>query len=171
MAFINADAIDVSGIDFSARGSFDTQFGLLSPFVEGTLLLAYDVTNDGRRIDGLGRLNRANAGAPNQEFKVNLGAGWERGPFSLNLLMRHVGGYEDDGGAGIGAFTTFDVNFGFDLGGLFRRGPAATVWLGLVNLTDEDPPYVNVAGSYDPRSADPRGRRAFIRLESRFGGG
>ena len=171
VAFINADAIDVSGIDFSARGSFDTQFGLLSPFVEGTLLLAYDVTNDGRRIDGLGRLNRANAGAPNQEFKVNLGAGWERGPFSLNLLMRHVGGYEDDGGAGIGAFTTFDVNFGFDLGGLFRRGPATTVWLGLVNLADEDPPYVNVAGSYDPRSADPRGRRAFIRLESRFGGG
>ena len=171
VAFINADAIDVSGIDFSARGVFDTQLGLLSPFVEGTLLLAYDVTNAGRRIDGLGRLNRTNAGAPNQKFKVNLGAGLERGPFSLNLLMRHIGGYKDDSTVSIDAFTTLDANLSFDLGGLFRNWPATTLRLGVVNLTDEDPPYVNVAGSYDPRSADPRGRRLFIRLEARFGDG
>ena len=112
-----------------------------------------------------------NAGAPNQKFKVNLGAGWERGPFSLNLLMRHIGGYKDDRAVGIDAFTTLDANLSFDLSGLFRKWPATSIRLGAVNLNDADPPYVNVAGSYDPRSADPRGRRAFIRLESRFGGG
>ena len=170
VAFINADAIDVSGLDFSARGVFDAQFGRLSSFIEGTVLLAYDVTNAGQRIDGLGRLNRANAGAPNQKFKVNLGTGWERGPFSLNLLMRHIGGYKDDHAASIDAFTTLDANLSFDLSGLFRKWPATSIRLGAVNLTDADPPYVNVAGSYDPRSADPRGRRVFIRLESRFGG-
>ena len=171
VAFINADAIDLSGIDFSARGVFDAPFGRLSSFIEGTLLLAYEVTNAGQRIDGLGRLNRANAGAPNQKFKVNLGTGWERGPFSLNLLMRHIGGYKDDRAVGIDAFTTLDANLSFDLSGLFRKWPATSIRLGAVNLNDADPPYVNVAGSYDPRSADPRGRRAFIRLESRFGGG
>ena len=170
VAFINADAIDVSGIDFLARGSFETPLGLLSPFIEGTRMLSYKVSDQGRSVNGLGRLNRANVGAPNQKLKVNLGAGLERGLFSLNLLVRHVGRYKDDGGTGIGAFTTLDFNLGFDLSGLFRRGPATSIRLGVSNLTDEDPPFVNVAGSYDPRSADPRGRRAFIRLESTFGG-
>lgn len=35
---------------------------------------------------------------------------------------------------------------------------------------DALPPFVNTAGSYDPRSADPRGRRVFLRLEWASGG-
>ena len=41
-------------------------------------------------------------------------------------------------------------------------GGETSVALGGANLLDEDPPYVNIAGSYDPRSADPRGRRLFV---------
>ena len=54
------------------------------------------------------------------------------------------------------------------LGEVVRSGSSTTVRLGGVNLTAEPPPFVNVAGSYDVRSADPRRRRAFIRLESRL---
>ena len=165
VAFINADAIDTRGVDFHARGAWFTPWGELAPFAEGTVLLGYDVTNDGRRVDGLGRLNRGNVGAPTQRFKVNLGAQLRRGGFVANAQLRHVGGYQDDGGESIDRFTTVDANIAFALGGVLSRNSALTLRFGVVNATDEDPPFVNVAGSYDVRSADPRGRRVFVRVE------
>ena len=168
VAFINADAIDAAGIDFGARGDFETRWGTLSPFLEGVFMLSYDVTNAGARIDGLGRLNRANVGAPNQRLKANVGARLQRGWFTANAQLRYVGGYEDDGGVDIDPFATWDVGVAFDLGEAIRSRSSTTVRLGVVNLTAEPPPFVNVAGSYDVRSADPRGRRAFIRLEAKL---
>ena len=159
VAFINADAVDTRGIDFAARARFDTRVGTISPFLEGTLLLAYDVVNAGRRVDGLGRLNRDNVGAPNQRLKANLGVGLARTRWQANALLRHIGDYRDDGNTRIDPFITLDANLAVDL------TPALALRLGLVNLTDRPPPFVNIAGSYDPRSADPRGRRAFLRLE------
>ena len=166
VAFINADAIDTSGIDFAARGQFDLGSGTLSPFAQGTVILGYDVTNAGARIDALGRLNRANVGAPNQRFKANVGMGWQGAAMSVHAQLRHVGSYDDDRGAGIDAFTTLDANIAFDL----RRwtpAVATTLRLGVVNAANQAPPFVNIAGSYDPRSADPRGRRVFLRVEAR----
>ena len=168
VAFINADRIETTGVDLSARGSVDTGAGLFSGWAEATWLLSYDVTNAGVEIDALGKLNRANVGAPNQRFRGAAGLTWTRGAWEVNGLARHVGGYEDDGGGSIGSFTTLDANvrwsfdgfpvFGAGLGGDYET----TITLGAVNLLDEDPPYVAVAGSYDPRSADPRGRRVFV---------
>ena len=164
VAFINADAVDTRGLDFAARARFDTRFGSVSPFLEGTLILAYDVANAGRRVDALGRLNRDNAGAPNQRLKVNAGIGLAGARWQGNVLLRHVGGYRDDTGASIDPFATFDANIAVDLTG------ALTLRTGVVNLTDAPPPFVNIAGSYDPRSADPRGRRVFLRMEWASGG-
>jgi len=172
VAFINADSIDTSGVDFAARAAFDTGFGVLSPFFEATWLLTYDVINAGVKVDGLGRLNRTNVGAPTQKFKGSLGLNWARNRTSLNLLLRHVGSYEDDLGGDIDAFTTLDAHlrfgFGDKLGDFLPGAGEAALRVGAVNLLDEDPPAVNIAGSYDPRSADPRGRRFFIKLETNF---
>ena len=168
VAFINADAIDTRGADLLVHGRFDTRIGVLAPYAEGTVVLAYDVTNAGRRVDGLGRLNRANVGAPNQQFKAVAGVGLERGSLAANLQVRHVGGYEDDGGGDIDAFTTFDANVTFNLAERVWPGTDTSITLGVVNLADQDPPYVNVAGSYDVRSADPRGRRVFARFAMRL---
>ncbi|MXY53898.1 MAG: TonB-dependent receptor [Gammaproteobacteria bacterium] len=170
VAFINADAIDTRGVDLFGQANVDWALGTLRPFFRATIMLAYDVTNAGMRTDGLGRLNRANVGAPNQVFKANAGLGFARGRFQGNLLLRHIGRYEDDRGADIDAFTTVDANVRVDLGEWFAEGLGTTVTLGAVNLAGTDPPFVNIAGSYDPRSADPRGRRVFLRLEARFGG-
>ena len=164
VAFINADAVDTRGIDFAIRGRFETRFGSVSPFFEGTLILAYDVANAGRRVDALGRLNRDNVGAPNQRLKLNAGIGLAGGRWQGNVLLRHVGGYRDDGGEAIDPFATWDANVAVDL------TSALALRAGVVNLTDEPPPFVNIAGSYDPRSADPRGRRIFLRMEWASGG-
>ena len=77
-------------------------------------------------------------------------------------MARHVGPYEDDGGGAIDSFTTLDANIHWSLGELIRDGSEASIKLGVANLFDEDPPLINIAGSYDPRSADPRGRRVFL---------
>ncbi len=162
VAFINADSIETTGIDLAARIDMDVAGGLLSTWVEATWLLSYDVTNAGVAIDALGKLNRANVGAPNQRFSAAASGAWSRGAVRIAATARHIGRYEDDFSGEIDSFTTLDANVGWSLGELFRAGSEASITLGVANLFDEDPPHVDIAGSYDPRSSDPRGRRVFL---------
>ena len=164
VAFMNADRIETSGIDLSARTDVTVGGGSLGAWIEATWLLSYDVTNAGIAVDGLGRLNRANVGAPNQRLRAAAGADWTRNAFQINALARHVGRYEDDAGATVGSFMTLDASARWVLPGLLGAGAEASIALGAANVLDEDPPHVDIAGSYDPRSADPRGRRLFLSL-------
>ena len=162
VAFINADRIETAGVDLSAQWQVDTDGGEVTGWAEVTWLARYDVTNAGIEVDGLGRLNRANVGAPNQRVRAAAGVSWLRRGWRAMALVRQVGGYEDDAGGDIERFTTLDLNVRrtFDRPGW--GGGETWVALGAANLLDEDPPFVNIAGSYDPRSADPRGRRLFV---------
>ena len=168
VAFINADRIRTSGIDLSGRVNIEVGGGVFSGWAEATWLLSYDVANAGVAIDALGKLNRANVGAPNQEFRAAAGLGWTRQALQLNALARHVGGYDDDGGDSIGSFTTLDTSIRWTLGSLLYDATDTSITLGAANLFDADPPHVAIAGSYDPRSADPRGRRLFVTLGVRM---
>ena len=69
----------------------------------------------------------------------------------------------------IDAFTTLDANVRWTFGGFpgLGAGHETTITLGAANLLDEDPPYVAIAGNYDVRSADPRGRRVFLGVRIR----
>ena len=164
VAFINADRIETTGLDLSARADFSVAGGTLSAWAETSWLFAYDVTNAGVEIDGLGKLNRANVGAPNQRLRFAGGFGWMRERIRLNAMVRHVGEYEDDGGGSIDGFSTVDANATWSLGTWLGRESETSVTLGAANLFDADPPHVNIAGSYDPRSADPRGRRIYLQV-------
>ena len=162
VAFINADRIETAGIDLSFRMESETAFGTVTAWGEATWLERYDVTHAGVDVDGLGKLNRANVGAPNQRFQGVAGLSWSRDAYRVTAMARHVGSYEDDAGGDIERFTTLDCNVRWSLGEILRQGTDAWIALGGVNLLDEAPPFVNIAGSYDPRSADPRGRRLFV---------
>ena len=162
VAFINADRIETSGLDVSANATLDTRSGSIDAWAEATWLIEYDVTNAGVAVDALGKLNRANVGAPNQRFRAAAGASWSRDTVQITGLLRHVGGYQDDAGGSVDSFTTLDVNARWSLGGRLGDRLDASVTAGAANLLNEDPPFVNIAGSYDPRSSDPRGRRLFV---------
>ncbi|VAX08910.1 hypothetical protein MNBD_ALPHA03-2163, partial [hydrothermal vent metagenome] len=66
------------------------------------------------------------------------------------------------------SFTSIDANISYSLGAVLRNESDTTLTIGVVNLTDQNPPFVDIAGSYDPRSGDPRGRRAYIKVGTKF---
>lgn len=168
VAFINADSIDTNGFDFSASKSFDLAGGTLTPSLDGTYVLTYDVTNNGVTIDGAGRLNRSNVGSPTPELRGNFGLNYEREGFGANAYVRYIDSYEDDNGVGIDSNTQVDVQASYNFGSLIRDDSETTLTIGLVNAFDQDPPFVAVSGSYDPRTHDPRGRRAYVKLGTKF---
>ena len=167
VAFINADSIETSGVDLAANATLDAGGGSIDAWAEATWMLDYDVTNAGVAVDALGKLNRANVGVPNQRLRAAAGATWSGNALQITGLLRHVGAYEDDVGGSIDGFTSLDVNARWPLGGRLGDRFDAFITLGAANLLDEDPPFVNIAGSYDPRSSDPRGRRLFVSFELR----
>jgi len=168
--FFNANAIDTSGLDFSARGVFDTDIGVLNPTVDLTYILEYDVENaDGVVTDGTGSLNRNNIGNPTPELRANLGLNWTNANHSANIFYRYIDSYENDQNEDtIDSFGTIDLQYSVGLGEFLKSGSETTLTLGVLNATDEAPPFVAISGSYDPRTGDPRGRRAYVKLGFEF---
>ena len=130
VAFINADEIETTGLDVSARADFAVADGTLSAWAEATWLFAYDVTNAGVAIDALGKLNRANVGAPNQRLRIAGGLGWSGERIRINAIVRHVGAYEDDGGGDIDGFSTLDASATWSLGALLGTDSETAITLG-----------------------------------------
>jgi iron complex outermembrane receptor protein len=79
--------------------------------------------------------------------------------------MNYVGGYVQVGSGtvpsrDISSFTTFDLSIGYDIGEALSLGAFSglSVALNAQNVFDKQPPFVNIAGGYDPQSASPIGR-------------
>ncbi|ALU45402.1 hypothetical protein [Pseudoalteromonas rubra] len=91
---------------------------------------------------------------------------WSDGEHSANIYLRHVASYENDvSGESISSFNTIDLQYSVNLGEVVRENSETRLIAGIVNAPDEDPPFVAIAGSYDPRTGDPRGRRAYIKIQ------
>ena len=165
-SFVNANAIDTGGIDLALNGRFETGAGVWSVGLDASQVLAYDLEDEtGRSIDGAGKLNRGNFGDPMPELRANLGLGWQRGGHAARLYLRHVSSYKDDvRNDGIEDFTTLDAQYSFRFGERLIEGMDTTVAVGVINATDENPPLVRIAGNYDPKTGDPRGRRVYLRV-------
>ena len=170
--YINTDEIRTSGIDLALRRRHRTEFGDFSLHLNATYVREYDITQaDGRRIDGAGWLNRSNIGSPMPRWRGHTGLTWRRGGHQALMLVNHVDdyGHRHAGGVDrIDSFTSVDVQYRLDLGRLPGSDAYGMLTVGLLNVTDEDPPFVNIAGSYDPKTGDPRGRRAYVRLGASF---
>lgn len=170
--FINSTAIDTSGFDVNARGSYDTNMGIFSPTFSATYVTSYDITTAGGTvIDGAGALNRSNVGNPTPQLRANLGVNWVNGAHSANVFYRYVDSYERNETANTDAIDSFgqvDLQYGVLLGSFLREDSETSLTIGVINAFDEDPPFVSISGSYDPRTGDPRGRRAYVKLGLSF---
>ena len=63
----------------------------------------------------------------------------------------------------IDSFNTFDLHYNYHYGDSLR------VFLSVYNLTDEDPPHVNLDTSFDPYTASPFGRIAKFGVQYTIG--
>ena len=178
---INWPGIKTSGFDFHLQGLVDAGRGEVSFSLDSTYTQSYELKKlerDGvvyrEKKDVVGLLNRDTPIAPPlPEMKARGSLGYRWGDYSLIAWANYVSSYEDSNVAWtppellpIDEWLTFDLTFlwrfprlGFDLA------------LSAINLTDEDPPLVFFEQSFDPLTANPKGRRLKALMTYRFGGG
>lgn len=169
--FVNASSIDTSVIDLSANYTFETDFGKITPFIDGTYILEYDLVDQfGVEIDGLGSRNFRNFGDPAPELRFNMGVSLRSGRHGVNLFARYIDGLDNDerNNEKVDSMLTFDGQYNLTIdSGLFGSGEAVFT-LGVTNALDEDPPFVFTNGNYEARAYDPRGRRVYARVRTHF---
>lgn len=172
--FFNAGAIDTDGIDFNVGYRFPIgSEGGLDVDVTATLITSFDIqeTPGGAVINGLDRRNRLNLARSTPDFRMNANFIYQQGNHQLGLMVRYIDGYQDDlnAFAAVDSFTTLDLQYSLTFDeGLFGVGSETALTVGALNLTDEDPPFVDDRGAYDPQVHDPRGRLIYVRLRQGF---
>jgi iron complex outermembrane receptor protein len=166
--FTNASSIETQGLDLSARYSRDLLGGVATASATWTHVDRYDIrlTPGAAATSGLGSTNLNTLGRSLPEDRGEFGLTWADAANSLTALVHYTSGYINDRSGitdpDIDSQTTVDVLYtraiGYDL----------DLALGVVNLTDEDPPLAQFALGYDPVVADPRGRVVSIGVTKRF---
>ncbi len=161
------------GFDFQASTRLKTdslgafQFGL-----SGTVFTKYDVT-------------LTPAGAPVSQlntiynplrFKARGNVNWNYEGWFTNLVVSHQNAYDNNLAnpvQRVAAYTAFDARVAYTLEreGLLRD---TTIAVGVTNLFDKKPPFVNIAqssnggGGFDPTLASPIGRIVSLSLDKKF---
>lgn len=170
LIFENAASLETSGIDFNTNFDWDAgNLGLLSFNGALTYITKYDVQSavGAPVIDGAGRRNFLNFGAPTPEWRANFSVSWLLGGHSARVNTRVTGGIEDDFPSNIGlsedkSYTEVDLiyNFAFDSGLLSGR---TTFTFGVSNVFDATPPIIaNDFVTTEVKLYNPRGRVFFL---------
>lgn len=167
----NANSVETSGLDFSARYSFDTAIGEFNPSFVGTWISTYDLTDPFLGdVDGVGARNFRNFGSPTPELRYNLGLEWNAGAHSANLFYRYIDSYDDDQNPGetIDSDGRIDLRYSLSVGELLDSDKLVQFNAGVRNLTNEEPPQVFTNAGFDSKVHDPRGRIFYFGLDVGF---
>ncbi len=158
----NVGSTLVSGIDFDVNQRFDIGESMLNFGISGTYYTKYEqsLVQGAAPFDVLNLINFP------QEFRARGNVGWRSGPFTARATINYTGAYEQQRTprVEISSNTTVDLNFGYEVP--IESGLASGISLGLdvTNVADEDPPFVNQSGGYDPQSASATGRLIAVSL-------
>lgn len=179
-----ADGVDLSAVfRFSAGSAGEFRFR-----ADGTYIEKFDVYGaNGAVSHKVGNRNFTNNFAPMPRVRASATAAWNLGMHSVAIASHFTDGYLNDqsNNAPIDSFTTFDLQYGLSIDGLFgQESSTTTMTLGVDNILDTDPPSlvryttsgVPVTGisavdrpGYDPLAgADIRGRIYYARLVQQF---
>ena len=171
--YVNASSVETDGIDFKVEKTIETaNAGTFLPFVSGTYILNYDLQDpQAGSVDGAGNRNFTNFGTSTPELRLNSGIGWQNGPHSANLFVRHIDSYNDDQNPGqeVDSHTTIDWQYSLDLTDMIGSGETGVaLTVGMINATDEDPPQVFTNGGFDSKVHDPRGQLTYVGIDLEF---
>ena len=183
--YCKSKGINLCGV---SKLPFEPRAGKLSEFVkfiwsEGRMKftpkksLEVVTTDKGNKIDGVGSRNSGNSiGRPLPQYKLNANLRWMYDIHSLVATVRYVDDYEDDTAQSplrasfgflaptIDSHTELDMQYSLQIPETSLLGGSSVFVFGVKNLTNEEPPIVNVDGGYDYFTHDPRGRIVYSRL-------
>jgi iron complex outermembrane receptor protein len=162
-----------AGFDLSA--DFNVDAGNAGKFGFG-LMTTYFTTYDVAITPAANKTDQLNNIFNPLKFKARADVTWSKAGFLGALFVNHLGSYDNNLIAPVetaDAQTTFDLNLSYNFG---DEGPAGglSIALDAVNLTDEDPPFVNIAqspnggGGFDPTLFNPVGRIIGVSLRKKW---
>jgi len=178
--FLNFGEMQVSGFDLGLSYRLETAAGAFSPRLSVSRVARYDagVTPGAPLTD---RVSNANSDAWAPEWKSVASLGWDRGPYSVNMIGRYISQYTDYQDLGptsrqLGDFWLFDLSAQYEFGRVFAANNRylrdAFFQLSVVNLFNSLPDvYSSFNGgskSYDPMQYDIRGRFISATVGIRF---
>jgi iron complex outermembrane receptor protein len=167
------------GIDLSTRGSWDAGSGSLIADVRVAYLLEHE-----RQSSAVQPLCDDTGTTSEPEWRVNGQFGFEAEKnWTTTLTFRYLGSTIDLPGGRDSANFSCDVNPGrpaldvdsyleFGLRGTYTVGDGTEIALGIINLTDEEPPFSEVASGgwpwFDQSLYDARGTRFYMNVTHDF---
>jgi iron complex outermembrane recepter protein len=173
--YFNAASVKTDGVDLGATYFFpESDLGEVSLQMSATHMFKYEIPINGQKTDVVGRFNQDNFARSLPETKANLSLRWAIGDHNASLTTRYISSYETTKAApapgysqNIDSFTTFDIQYNYEFAISEATG---RMTVGMLNLTDEEPPQVWDAPnfSYDPRQHDARGRMPYVTLKFGF---
>lgn len=163
----NMGSIETKGLDLDASYTFDTDVGELRFGTNATYLLDYDfaVTQLATPLDQIGLINYP------VELRGQAFAGWSFNGFSTELLLNYMDGYENNLVAptqGIDSWTTLDLHVGYAFANASGWLSDVSIAVDATNVLDEDPPFVDIQGGFDPGQASALGRFISLSLSKTF---
>ncbi|MCC5854878.1 MAG: TonB-dependent receptor [Idiomarina sp.] len=177
----------VSGIDAEFRYTFDTEFGMFRAFLGWTHLLERETTQfatQGFATKPLRGYHDLASSDTYAENKINFRLNWTMDNLSVNYAVEWIGGVQYEATFFEGGFQNVDGQdqyvFGelidvpaqmyHDISGTYDFGQGTRLSLGITNLLDKAPPYIDAGfnGSTDPSTYRLFGRTAYLRLSHSF---
>lgn len=164
---VNWPGIETTGIDFHASKFWNTEYGEISLAWEGTRVNTYTVKPliaFGETIvaetEAAGYLNQPNPIAPPiPQLKMRMSVALERDDYRVVGFLNFISSYEDRTEAD-SEWNEIDSQMTLDI--ISRWKPeieGLDLSFGILNLLDEDPPFVNWEQGYDGFTHNPKNRR------------
>ncbi len=173
VTYQNGPDVKTDGIDYQVEWDVPAGDLLWTLGSQGTYVFNYDVDSWqwAAEFEGVGKLNRFTYVRPLPDFKNNLYINLAMGRHNLRLDHWFTADY-DDADAPAGADWSIDSHHTLDLNYNLRLNEDRTrLFLSIVNITDEDPPFARLDLSYDPYTHNPFGRIIKVGVQHRLGGG
>ncbi|OYY92095.1 MAG: hypothetical protein B7Y45_01015 [Sphingomonas sp. 28-66-16] len=159
----NLGALQVEGLDATLAYRFDAgSAGQFRASLAGTYFLRYAVATS----DTAPFVDRRDQVDWPQRLNVRGTIGWKLGGFNSLVSVAYTPPYNNatvTPTQRIGSNTITDLRLAYDLseGGILK---GATIAVDISNLFDNDPPFADLIGGFDPNTASALGRRVLVSL-------